>query len=621
MGHQKATLPQEGGFFWARAGCRRLGKINPLALIRAIISGRDRLSSGEPSGEHGRFMSKHDSDQVIDRARYRRITRFFARVIFHLAWWDIFLGRFPLVRGYVRRSRPDRLRQLSRRFRGLAVEMGGVMIKLGQFLSSRVDVLPPEITSELQGLQDEVPPEPAEAIQAVLQAELGDLSARFSEIESTPMAAASLGQTHRAWLCDGARANGRGPAVAVKIQRPQIEALVRTDLAALRAVAPWIMRYRPVRRRANVPALMDEFARTLWEELDYLSEADNAERFGRMFATDSNVYIPRVFREHSTGRVLTLENVEAIKITDMAAMTAANIDSAKVAATLFDAYFRQVFQEGFFHADPHPGNFFVRPREQVDDRRANGSRPFELIFVDFGMVGRIPQPMADNLRRVLVSVTRRDARGLTEAYNDLGFFLPGTDLERITEAQARVLNQIWGRKLLDLSRPDPAEVQEIGQEFKDILFDFPFQLPQDFIYLGRAIGMLSGLVSQLDPQINPWYVIERYGRQLMDDDRVGEFGWELLREWLRPFILLPARLDRLMTAVEEGRFVLQTNLERQTMRRLDSLEQRVGQLKWGLLAGAAWLSGTLFYVNGNSELGVASWIAAGLLSLWMLWGK
>jgi predicted unusual protein kinase regulating ubiquinone biosynthesis (AarF/ABC1/UbiB family) len=567
-------------------------------------------------------MIAHDSDTTIDRPRYRRIIRFFAGVILHLAWWDILLGRVPLLRRHVRRSRPERLRQLSRRFRNLAVEMGGVMIKLGQFLSSRVDVLPPEITTELQGLQDEVPPVPNDQIQAVLRAELGDLSARFSEIETAPLAAASLGQTHRAWLVAEAGSNGRGPSVVVKVQRPQIEEIVRTDLAALRAVAPWIMRYRPVRRRADIPALMDEFARTLWEELDYLSEADNAERFAQMFASDPQVYIPRVYRQHSTGRALTLENVEAIKVTDVAGMTAANIDSRKVAITLFDAYFRQVFREGFFHADPHPGNLFVRPRaDAADGRQGNGSRPFELIFVDFGMVGRIPQPMGDNLRRVLVCVTQRDARGLTEAYNDLGFFLPGTDLERITEAQARVLNQIWGRKLLDLSRPDPAEVQEIGQEFKDILFDFPFQLPQDFIYLGRAMGMLSGLVSQLDPQINPWYLIERYGRELIDRKEASEFSWELLREWLQPFVLLPSRVDRLLTAVEEGRFVLQTNLERQTMRRLDGLERRMGQLKWGILAGAAWLSGTLFYINGDAQLGVASWIAAGLLSLWMLWGK
>ena len=359
-------------------------------------------------------MSAHDTDETIDRPRYRRITRFFALAILHLAWWDILLGRLPLIRRYVRRSRPERLRQLSRRFRNLAVEMGGVMIKLGQFLSSRVDVLPPEITAELQGLQDEVPPVPADQIQAVLQTELGDLAARFSQIETAPLAAASLGQTHRAWLRDetgdgdGAGANGRGPAVVVKVQRPQIEEIVRTDLAALRAIAPWIMRYRPARRRADVPALMEEFARTLWEELDYLSEADNAERFAQMFQDNPQIYIPRIYREHSTGRVITLENVEAIKIADVAEMTAVGIDSRKVAGALFDAYFQQVFREGFFHADPHPGNLFVRPRAEAADPRAeaadpraeagpsvgaegngraNGSRPFELIFIDLAWWG------------------------------------------------------------------------------------------------------------------------------------------------------------------------------------------------------------------------------------------
>jgi predicted unusual protein kinase regulating ubiquinone biosynthesis (AarF/ABC1/UbiB family) len=203
----------------------------------------------------------------------------------------------------------------------------------------------------------------------------------------------------------------------------------------------------------------------------------------------------------------------------------------------------------------------------------------------------------------------------------MGFFLPGADLERIAEAQSRVLNQIWGRKLLDLSRPDPAEVQEIGREFKDILFDFPFQLPQDFIYLGRAMGMLSGLAAQLDPQINPWHLIERYGRELTTQEGAADFSWELVWEWLRPFVSMPSRVDRLLTAVEEGRLLVQTSWERQTMRRMESLEGRVGRLKWAILAETAWLSGTIFYVNGDVQLGVASWVAAGLLSLWALWGK
>ncbi|MFQ5421554.1 MAG: ABC1 kinase family protein [Anaerolineae bacterium] len=480
--------------------------------------------------------------------RFRRILIFFARIILHLILWDIIGGRIPWVKTTVRRTRAERFRRFARRFRAAAVEMGGVMIKMGQFFSSRVDVLPPEITEELQGLQDEVPPEPTARIFAVLRAELGELDGRFAKIEAQPLAAASLGQAHRAWLLPE-NGDGRGQDVVVKVQRPGIEEVVRTDLAALRIVAQWTMRYPPIRRRADVPALMDEFARTLWEELDYEAEADNAERFAAMYAGDDSIIIPAVHREHSTGRVIVLENVTAIKITDVDGLTAVDIDPVAVADKLLDAYFRQIFVEGFFHADPHPGNLFIQP---CDGDEGEGERPFALVFVDFGMVGRVPDLMGENLRKVLVSITQRDAHKLTEAYDDLGFFLPGADLERITQAQATVLDRIWGRNLLDLARPDPKEVQELGMEFRDLLFDFPFQVPQDFIYLGRAMGMVSGLVSLLNPDVNPWYQIEKFAEELVLKKEVREFGLEAALSLARRFLAGPAQVQRVLSAAESG---------------------------------------------------------------------
>lgn len=536
----------------------------------------------------------------IDQARYRRITRFFAGVILHIVWWDILVRR--IARGRALASRPQRWRRLSRDFRELAVEMGGVLIKLGQFLSARADVLPPEITDELRGLQDEVPPVAAEAILDVIREELGDLSERFAEIEREPLAAASLGQVHRAWLRPRLDDAERGAPVVVKAQRPGIVSIVQTDLAALRLVARWVMRYPPISRRADLPALMEEFARTLWEELDYEMEADNAERFAEMFAGDPGVYIPFVYRRHTTERVLVLENVEAIKIIDLAAIEAAGVDRAEVAERLLDTYLKQIFEEGFFHADPHPGNLFVQPRSDLappaeeNGAQRNGAQPFCLVFVDFGMVGRIESLMGENLRQVLVAVTQKDARALTEAYQDLGFFLPNADLERITEAQAALLDELWGRKLLDLARPDPEEVQELTREFRDILFDFPFQVPQDFVYLGRAMGMLSGLASLLDPEINPWYQIERYGRAMIRSRELREVGWEALLESLRPLVRLPFQLQRVLSDAEQGRLRVQTTADRRTLRRLEQIERKLTQLQVGVMGVAGLLAGTLFYL-------------------------
>ncbi|MCA9974983.1 MAG: AarF/ABC1/UbiB kinase family protein, partial [Anaerolineales bacterium] len=532
----------------------------------------------------------------IDNGRYGRILFLFGSAIAHVIIWDLFGGRIPLLRRWIRQSRSRRSRQWARRFRGLAVDMGGVMIKLGQFLSTRVDVLPPEITEELRGLQDEVPPVPFAQIQTVLNSELGDVTKHFARFEETPLAAASLGQAHRATL----HANGTaaGASVVVKVQRPHIEQIVQTDLAALRIVARWIMRYKPIRRRANVPALMDEFAATLWEELDYTSEADNAERFAEIYVNTEYVYIPAVYREHSTKRIIVLEDVESIKITDIDSMVAAGVNPVEVADSMLDAYFEQFFHQGFFHADPHPGNLFVRPRPDIDWPSSNGSapplgRPFWLIFIDFGMVGHIPDLMSQNLRKILVSVTQRDAVQLTEAYQDLGFFLPGADLERISEAQSTVLDHIWGRNLLDLAQPDPEEVQELGKEFRDILFDFPFQIPQDFIYLGRALGMVSGLVSQLNPQINPWQKIEEYGQTLIRSREGAEFTRDALAEWIRPYLSTPGRVRRLLEEAEKGKLRVQMIPARETQQQLERIEKKLGQLSWSILGAAGMIATTL----------------------------
>ena len=536
------------------------------------------------------------TEPAIDRnGRYRRILVFFAGVILHLIWWDILVGRLPIIRGWVLQTRPARFRNWAHRFRVLAVEMGGVMIKLGQFLSARVDVLPPEITEELQGLQDEVPPEAWPRIQTVLQAELGDINTYFVRFDEEPLAAASLGQAHRAWLRPDEPDGELGESVIVKVQRPFIEQIVEVDLSALHVVARWIMRYRPIGRRADVPALLEEFARTLWEELDYESEIDNAERFTKMYAGSQEIIIPAVYRDYSTNRIIVLEDVEAIKITDMARIEAAGIDPKQVAERLLETYFLQIFKEGFFHADPHPGNLFVRPYpESIWDR--SEPRQFWLIFIDFGMVGRVPDLMGDNLRKVLVSVTQRDAFQLTEAYKEMGFFLPGADLERITEAQETLLNRIWGRNLLDLARPDPKEVQELGLEFRDILFEFPFQVPQDFVYLGRCLGMVSGLVSLLDPEINPWYQIEKFGQELISSQGGREFTVEAVLTMIRPYFTAPARVQRLLEMAEKGRLKVQTASDRETLQRLDRLDKRLGQLVWSILGAAGMVSATLLYL-------------------------
>ncbi len=549
-----------------------------------------------------------DNQVTIDQIRYRRILRFFSAAIIQIIWWDLAMSRVPVTRRRAIASRSQRLRQLSREFRYLAIDLGGVMIKLGQFLSTRVDMLPVEITEELKSLQDEVPPADNQQVMGLLRAELGDVARRFEYIETEPLAAASLGQVYRARLKPDRGQSGPGERVVIKVQRPRIEFLVRTDLAALRVVARWLMRYKPIRKRANIPALLEEFSRTLWEELDYNAEADNAEQFARIHADNPNIYIPKVYREHSTRCVVVLEDVEALRIANREAIVAAGIDPKDVAELLLDAYFKQVFEAEFFHADPHPGNLFIRPLAlpvpAPGEAGVAQPRTFQLVFVDFGMAIQMPKEVGENLRKVLYGVTQRDSYLLMEAGQALGFFLPGADLDRIGEAMEAVLNQIWGRNLLDLTQPDPREIEAIGREFRDVLFEFPFQIPQDIIYLGRALGMISGLVSQLDPHINPWRQMERYGQQLLRGRTLTQLrdrGLVGLLEFLRPYIETPARVQRLLHEAEKGRLRVQLKSDREAVRQQERLEKRIGQLGWSIVSAAGILSATLVFLDRRRE--------------------
>lgn len=296
-------------------------------------------------------------------------------------------------------------------------------------------------------------------------------------------------------------------------------------------------------------------------------------------------------------------------------MRDAGIDTAHIADRLLELYFRQFFIEGFFHADPHPGNLFVQPLPPTDDN----PYPFAIVFVDFGMMGRIKESLSRNLQKVLLSVAQQDAHALTQAYADMGFFLPGADLERIEEAQKVLLARIWGRNLLEMARPDPAEVRELSLEFRDILFELPFQVPQDFVYLGRAVGMISGLASLLNPNINPWYQFEKFALEVAQTQGIGEFSLEQVGSELRSLLAIPARARRLLEAAESGKLRIRSLPDPQTTRRLDRLERQVNQLNWGLVSMAVLISGTVLYVSGETGLGTAFWgVAALLLTLSLL---
>lgn len=515
------------------------------------------------------------ADVGSGRARYRRILRFAARYIAQAWWYELLLPRIGLG-ALAARGRAARLKTLARRFHGLAVELGGLMIKVGQFLSSRLDVLPPEITKELEGLQDEVPPVAFPAIRALAEAELGiPLDRAYVEVDQTPVAAASLGQAHRARLTAQDAAETGFADVVVKVQRPGIEQIVDVDLAALRRVAGWLSRVRVVRDHVDAPALVEEFAHTSREEIDYLHEAQNAERFAETFADDPRVAVPAVAWERTTRRVLTLADVTAIKINDIDALRAAGIDPKEVASRFAQVMFDQLFRHGFFHADPHPGNIFVTPVAASPSDHGGGPA-WTLTFVDFGMMGEVPDGLRHSLRQLVIAVASRNSRQLVESIRAVGVLLPSADTAELERAMTALFARFGGMGFAQLRDVDPREFRAFGTEFGDVVRSLPFQLPENFLLIVRAVSLTSGMCSSLDPGFNMWDAVEPYADRLLRDER-GGFVQAVGKEAVSIggiVARLPRRLDDLITRMDDGRLVADVPRLDQRLRRLERMGRR-----------------------------------------------
>lgn len=537
------------------------------------------------------------------RSRYRRITSFFTRVISSLIFWELVLPNLGF-RSYSQRSRSRRLKSIAVRFRALATEMGGLMIKVGQFLSTRVDVLPEEITKELANLQDEVSPEKFVDIQQLAEAEIGgSLDNFFADFDRNPLAAASLGQVHKAHL--HIPENGF-TEVVVKVQRPNIEKIISTDLSALRTVGKWIKKYPPIAKRANIPALLDEFAKITYEEIDYLAEGKNAETFAANFSNRPGVRVPKVVWSHTTRRVLTLEDVQAIKITDYDVISAAGISRSEVAQRLFETYLKQIFEDGFFHADPHPGNLFIEPipTENTEGPTETIDNSWTLNFVDFGMVGRVPQNVRAGLREMAMGVGTQNSSRLVKSYQMLGVLLPNADLKLIQDLDQQVIDQFWGKSMSELKDISWDEMHGLAKEFREIIYDMPFQIPENLIFLGRCVAILAGMCTGLNPDFNVWEGLAPFARKIIQEESVR--GWDFWRgeivDWVSATIDLPRRLDVTLKMIERGDMAVDTPILNQQAERLEKTGRR---LIFSIIFSVLFFSGVQLYLAEEVNFGIA----------------
>jgi predicted unusual protein kinase regulating ubiquinone biosynthesis (AarF/ABC1/UbiB family) len=345
--------------------------------------------------------------------------------------------------------------------------------------------------------------------------------------------------------------------------------------------------------------------------------------------------------------VVTLEDVTAIKITDYERMTAAGIDRRDVARRLIHTYLWMVFNQRFYHADPHPGNLFVYPlppdATPGSGQHANGQelfgQPFYLIFVDFGMVGRLTTQIEAGMREALIAMTTRDTTRLIQAYRQLGILLPGADTVRIEQASRAAFDRVWGMDLSQISHMHFTEAVELGREFSDLIFSMPFQVPQDFLYLTRCVGILVGLCTGLDPSFNPWHEVAPFAATLLDDGRArAALAGLSPREWLNPetwralisgenaerlietaidlarrSAQLPALADSVLRQADRGDLVVRAAPSPELERQVGRLEHAAHRLAGAVLFAGVAVSSAILYTNDYHTVGLGGLIVSGLL--------
>jgi predicted unusual protein kinase regulating ubiquinone biosynthesis (AarF/ABC1/UbiB family) len=398
--------------------------------------------------------------------------------------------------------------------------------------------------------------------------------------------------------------------VVVKVQRPNIEQIIATDLAALRRVGVWLRWYKPISKRADIPALLAEFSRTLYEEIDYLAEGRNAETFAENFKGEAGVLVPQVVWTHTTRRVLTLEDVRGIKITDYDQITDAGIDRKAVANRLISTYLKQIFEDGFFHADPHPGNLFVRLAPEGDQEQP-GTPGWQLTFVDFGMVGHISPRARDGMRDMLIGIVTRDVERILDSYQKLGFLLPGADLELLKQAESELFDRFWGKSMTELQQTDMGEMIQFAYRFRDLLYDLPFQIPQDIIFLGRAVGILSGMCTGLYQDFNVWEAMGPFAKKMLASEGLHSLDTllEEVGKYVRRLLSLPSRVEAVLGKIEKGELATHdVKLAHQVAR----VESAIKQVAWSIVFTSFLLGGVQSYLAEQPGLAIGLGVGAGL---------
>jgi ubiquinone biosynthesis protein len=485
-------------------------------------------------------------------------------------------------------------------------ELGPTFVKLGQILATRPDLIPMSLIHELRKLQDAVPPFGSAAARAQIEASLGKpIEAAFAEFDETPIAAASIAQVHRARLPSG-------EDVAVKVRRPGLAQTIGTDLEILRGLASLLEQNAP-ELRAYAPVLVvEEFARAIQLEIDLSNEANNMKRFARNFADDPHVHVPVLYESHSTDAVLTMEFVRGVKAKDLAGLDALGVDRKRLAQVGVEFCLRQVFDHGFFHADPHPGNLFVLPGEVI-------------VPIDMGMMGTLESEMIDALLELLVGILLRDAEKIARLFARLDLIDDRVDRVRLRKDVAALLDRY---ATTPIGQVDVAAL--IGNLF-EVLQRHRVRVPPELLLMGKALATVDGMARDLDPTMDPIeavrpYVLKTWLRRLADPRFLARDWIRLATDTIETVATLPGDLRAITRDLRRGELRIATRHENlETLVREQSRSANRSLL--ALLVGATTLGSAILIASGTGPLlgplPVTAWLGiAGLLvagsGFWLL---
>ncbi|MGB3636763.1 MAG: AarF/ABC1/UbiB kinase family protein [Rivularia sp. (in: cyanobacteria)] len=493
---------------------------------------------------------KYDARQI---ARFYRLRPWLAwgrasTIVLNFVWF-IFGLKWDEWKGVAERNKLRRAIHL----RKILVRLGPAFIKVGQALSTRPDLIRKDFLEELIKLQDQLPPFDNAIALRKIQSELGHpIKEIFSEFSPAPVAAASLGQVYRGRL-------HTGEEVAVKVQRPNLRPILSLDLYLMRWAAGWLAPWLPLNLGHDLTLIVDEFGTKLFEEIDYLNEGRNAERFATNFRNDPHVKVPAIYWRYTTTRVLTLEWLNGFKLTDTESIIAAGLDPQAVIQIAVTAGLQQLLEHGFFHADPHPGNLFAMP---------DGS----MGYIDFGMMDQLDETTKETLVDAIVHLINKDYTDLAGDYVKLGFLTTDTDIRPIVPALEALLGDAINRNVGDFN------FKTITDEFSKLMYDYPFRVPAKFALIIRSLVTQEGIALSLNPNFKILEVAYPYvARRLLTGESAqlrrrlinvlfkdGTFQWERLENMIaiartdNNFDLLPtAQMGLQYLLSDEGKFLQQ----------------------------------------------------------------